>query len=147
MIKKFLATAAAFIYLTVAAWAYGPVGNGVYKGFVINNNTNRYIVVEIYKKGEEMPVFQKQINPQRPPEMTWKKWGEGFIPDLHAYKKLLEKYYDDYGHPLWIQEVYLYPNVVYTIKFKYSDEEKFKEDVFIFFEEDAKEGPYLIEIE
>ena len=144
--KKFFLTAVAFIYLTVAAWAYGPVGNGVYKGFIINNNTNRYMVVEVVDDSGVID-FQTQIAPQRPPEMVYKKWGKGHMNDLKAYKKLLEKYYDDNGKPLWIEEVYLYPEVTYTIKFKYSDAEKFKEEVFLFFKEDAKEGPYLIEIE
>ena len=122
--KKFFLTAVAFIYLTVAAWAYGPVGNGVYKGFIINNNTNRYMVVEVVDDSGVI-VFQTQIAPQRPPEMVYKKWGKGHMNE----------------------EVYLYPEVTYTIKFKYSDAEKFKEEVFLFFKEDAKEGPYLIEIE
>lgn len=145
--KKFFFTAVAFIYLTVAAWAYGPVGNGVYKGFIINNNTNRYMVVEVVDDSGVI-VFQKQINPKRPVKMPFKKHGkDNYIPDNHAYKDLLEKYYSDNGKPLWIEEVYLYPEVAYTLKFRYSDDKKFKEETFLFFKEDAKEGPYLIEIE
>ena len=145
--KKFFLTLLLFLYMTVAALAYGPEGDGVYRGYIINNNQERYIVVEIYNEDDDFVVFQKQIPPNRPVRMPFQEWGEGYLPDLKQYTDLLEKYADEHGVALWIQNVLLYPGKVYTIRYKYSDDNKYKEVPFIFFKEDAKDGPYLIQID
>lgn len=145
--KKFILTSFLLLYMTVAALAYGPEGNGVYRGYIINNNTAKYLVVEIYNKNAAMVVYQKRIPPKRPVKMPYKPWGDGFIPDHIAYKDLLEHYYNAHGQASWIQNVLLYPGVEYIIRYRYSDEEQYKESVFILFYEDVKEGPYVIEIE
>jgi hypothetical protein len=133
--------------MTVAALAYGPEGDGVYRGYIINANKEKYVVVEIYNKDDDTVVFQKQIPPNRPVRMPFQQWGEGYLPDLKQYMDLLEKYADEHGMALWIQNVLLYPGTVYTIRYKYSDAAEYKEVPFIFFEEDAKDGPYLIQID
>ena len=145
--KKFFLTLLLFLYMTVAALAYGPEGDGVYRGYIINNNKKRYVIVEIYNDDDGTVVFQKQIPPNRPVRMSFQEWGEGYLPDLKQYMDLLEKYANEHGVALWIQNVLLYPGTVYTIRYKYSDDSKYKEVPFIFFEEDAKEGPYLIQID
>jgi hypothetical protein len=133
--------------MTVAALAYGPEGDGVYRGYIINNNKERYVVVEIYNEADDDIVFQKQIPPNRPVRMPFQEWGEGYLPDLKQYMELLERYSEKHGISLWIANVLLYPGKVYKIRYKYSDDKVFKEEPFIFFEEDAKDGPYIIQID
>lgn len=145
--KKFFLTLLLFLYMTVAALAYGPEGDGVYRGYIINANKEKYVIVEIYNEDDDMVVFQKQIAPNRPVRMPFQQWGEGYLPDLKQYMDLLEKYAEEHGMALWIQNVLLYPGTVYKIRYKYSDDAKYKEVPFIFFEEDAKDGPYLIQID
>ena len=129
-----------------AAFAYGPEGDGVYRGYIINN-TAKYLDVVIYNKNDDMVVYQKQIPPKGPVKMPYKPWGDGFIQDYKAYKDLLDHYHNVHRQALWIQNVLLYPDVEYIIRYKYSDGEQYKGSVFVLLEKDVKEGPYVIEIE
>jgi len=147
----------AAVFFNTAAFGYGPeeivdpdmVGIKVYQGYIINHSEDKYLQVEIYNKEDtSTPLYRLQIAPQRPLNMPHKKWGEGYLPDLKAYKDLLEKYHTDYGGPLWIKPIVLREGT-YVIRHKWSHlpetEWVVNEFVLSSLVADVAGGPYLLE--
>jgi hypothetical protein len=139
--------------LSIPALSYSPErtvdpeysGPKVYRGYIVNTSPNRYLVVEILD-ADGTTLFAKQIAPNRPVKMPYQKWGEGYIPDLGNYHKLLEKYYEEHGMALWIHNILL-PVGTYTIKYKWSDNIDWTVETVTFTQEmmDNAPGPFVLE--
>lgn len=158
MFKKIF-TVLMLVLFTTTALAYGPEkqydpdatdGTKVYRGYIINHSPDKYLLIKICDKSEpSVIIYNFQIQPERPVEMPYKKHGNGYIPDLKAYKDLLEKYYQDHGNALWVRNIVLKEGT-YIIRYKWSHEPesewKEKEFQLTSFMATTMGGPYLIEV-
>ena len=157
MLKKIF-TILTLVLFTATALAYGPEeqydpdttdGAKVYRGYIINHSTDKYLLIQIRDNSElSVIIYNFQIQPKKPIEIPYKKHGDSYIPDLKAYKDLLEKYYQDYGNALWVRNVVLREGT-YIIRYKWSHlpEIEWKESEFNLMSAvaDIMDGPYLIE--
>ena len=157
VLKKLSVVIAVLALLTGTVMAYGPEETydpdmtdiKVYRGYIINHSADKYLLIQIRDKSEpSVIIYNFQIQPEKPIEIPYKKHGDGYIPDLKAYKDLLEKYYQDYGNALWVRNVVLSEGT-YIIRYKWSHEpeSEWKESEFNLMSAvaDTMGGPYLIE--
>jgi hypothetical protein len=157
VLKKVSVVIAALVLLIGIAIAYGPEetydpdmeGVKVYRGYIVNHSPDKYLTIYILKKEDRTEVYGFQVPPKRPVEMPYKKWGDGYIPDIKSFRDLLEHYIQQYGNALWIRNVVLREGD-YIIRYKWSHlpEADWKESEFNLMSivADAAGGPYLIEI-